>query len=247
MESAVPVFTRRPPRLARTTTALVKGIARVQRLVQLRGDARLLAATRPNYALGCKRMLVTSEWYPTLRRPNVELVTEAIREVAADAVVTADGRRHPADTIILGTGFTATEFLAPMDVQGRDGRRLAKAWEHGAEAYLGMVVPSFPNLFLLYGPNTNHGTGSAIALLEAQAAYVAEAVGLIAEGAAECLEVRQEVNDSFQSELRGRLEETVWATCTSWYVNGEGRVTNNWPGSLTSTSPTSSRAREAAP
>jgi cation diffusion facilitator CzcD-associated flavoprotein CzcO len=182
--------------------------------------------------MGCKRMLITSDWYPTLRRRNVELVTETIREVGAAAVITADGRRHPVDTIILGTGFTATDFLAPMDVQGRDGRRLADAWGHGAEAYLGIVVPDFPNMFLLYGPNTNHGTGSALALLEAQAAYVAEAVGLIAAENADRLEVRQEVHDAFQDELRRRLADTVWATCTSWYVNGEGRVTNNWPGSF---------------
>jgi cation diffusion facilitator CzcD-associated flavoprotein CzcO len=232
LESLVPVFTRRPPRLARIAAAPFRAIAQAQRFVQLRGDRRLLAGTRPDYALGCKRMLVTSEWYPTLRRRNVELVTEPIREVVVDAVITADGRVHPADTIIFGTGFTATEFLAPMEVQGLDGRRLAEAWEHGAEAYLGLAIPSFPNMFLLYGPNTNHGTGSAITLLEAQAAYVAGAVGLIAAGTAERLEVRHEVHDAFQSELSGRLAETVWATCTSWYVNGEGRVTNNWPGSF---------------
>jgi hypothetical protein len=94
-------------------------------------------------------------------------------------------------------------------------------------------VPEFPNLFLLYGPNTNHGTGSAIALLEAQADYVADAVRLISEGAAKRLEVRREVHEAFQRELAERLAETVWATCQSWYVTSEGRITNNWPGSQT--------------
>ena len=163
---------------------------------------------------------------------DVELVTEPIREVVADAVITADGRRHEVDTIIMGTGFTATYFLAPMEVQGRDGQSLADAWKHGAEAYLGIVVPGFPNMFLLYGPNTNHGTGSAIELLERQASYVADAVSLIAAGGADRLEVRKAVHDAFQHELSGRLAESVWASCTSWYVNGEGRVTNNWPGSF---------------
>ena len=232
MEALVPMFTRRPPRRARVSAKQMELIARLHRHLQLRGDRRLLKATRPSFPIGCKRLLVTSEWYPTLRRDNVELVTEPVSEIVADAVITKDGRRFEADTIIFGTGFTATEFLAPMEVQGRDGVRLSEAWQHGAEAYLGMVVPDFPNLFLLYGPNTNHGVGSAIELLERQAAYVADGVGRIASGAAERLEVRRETHDAFQNELRERLPETVWATCTSWYVNGEGRVTQNWPGSF---------------
>jgi cation diffusion facilitator CzcD-associated flavoprotein CzcO len=231
MESMVPLFTRKPPRLERLLARPFRALAHAVRFVQLRGDRRLLAATRPDYAMGCKRVLVTSGWYPTLRRPNVELVTEGVREVTSDAVIAAGGARHPADAIIFGTGFTATEFLAPMEVQGRSGRRLADAWAHGAEAYLGITVPEFPNLFLLYGPNTNHGTGSAVALLEMQASYVADGVRLLSSGAADRLEVRRDVHDAFQRELSERLAETVWATCSSWYVTSEGRVTNNWPGS----------------
>jgi cation diffusion facilitator CzcD-associated flavoprotein CzcO len=230
MESIVPLFTRRPPLTARVMAPLYRGLAHLQRFVQLRGDRRLLEATRPDYAMGCKRVLITSDWYPTLRRPNVELVTEHVGEVEADAVVTSSGERHAADAIVFGTGFTATEFLAPMEVFGRGGRRLADAWARGAEAYLGISVPEFPNLFLLYGPNTNHGTGSAIELLEAQARYAAHAVEVLASGAAERLEVRREVHDAFQEELRERLDVSVWSRCSSWYVTAEGRVTNNWPG-----------------
>jgi cation diffusion facilitator CzcD-associated flavoprotein CzcO len=230
MESLVPLFTRRPPLTARLMAPLYRGIANLQRLVQLRGDRRLLAGTRPGYAMGCKRVLITSNWYPTLRRPNVELVTERVREVTADAVVTEDDVAHPADAIVFGTGFTATEFLAPMEVRGRGGRRLADAWARGAEAYLGISVPEFPNLFLLYGPNTNHGTGSAIELLEVQSRYAAQAVRLLSTGAAERLEVRREVHDEFQHELEGRLADSVWSRCSSWYVTADGRVTNNWPG-----------------
>ncbi|HEV2997680.1 MAG TPA: NAD(P)/FAD-dependent oxidoreductase [Solirubrobacteraceae bacterium] len=232
LESLVPIFTRRPAWLGRMTTAPYKVISSLNRIAQLRGDPRLVAATRPDYPLGCKRVLITSDWYPALRAPNVELVTDPVREVLPDGVLTADGRRHPADTIILGTGFTATELLAPMEIHGREGRALKDFWARGAEAYLGMNVPGFPNLFLLYGPNTNHGTGSAIGLLEAQADYVADAARLLASGAAERLEVRREVHDAFQAELAGRLAESVWATCSSWYVTAEGRVTQNWPGTF---------------
>jgi cation diffusion facilitator CzcD-associated flavoprotein CzcO len=233
MESLVPVFTRRPPRAARAMRTFYRAVSNLMRMVQLRGDRRLMAATRPDYPIGCKRILITSEWYPTLRRDNVDLVTEPVREVVADGVMTADGRHHPADIIVFGTGFTATEFLAPMEVEGRGGRRLMQEWAHGAEAYLGISVPGFPNMFLLYGPNTNHGTGSALEMLEAQARYAADGVRLLDTRAAERLEVRREVHDAFQRELSERLGDSVWATCSSWYVTSEGRVTNNWPGSQT--------------
>jgi cation diffusion facilitator CzcD-associated flavoprotein CzcO len=231
MESLVPLFTRRPQSAARAMVAPFRALAHAVRAVQLRGNRRLMAATRPGYEMGCKRVLITSGWYPTLRRTNVKLVTEPIRAVEADAVTTADGTRHGADAIIFGTGFTATEFLAPMEVHGREDRRLADAWEHGAEAYLGITVPSFPNLFLLYGPNTNHGTGSAIEMLEMQAGYAADAVRLLSTGAANRLEVRRDVHEAFQRQLQGRLADSVWARCESWYVTSEGRITNNWPGS----------------
>jgi cation diffusion facilitator CzcD-associated flavoprotein CzcO len=233
LEALVPVFTRRPRRAARIEIAFLRAVLRLYRAVQLRFDRRLLAATRPRYALGGKRILVTSEWYPMLRRPNVELVVESIHEIVSDGLVTEDGRHRPADAIVFGTGFTATEFLAPMEVVGRGERKLDEEWAHGAEAYLGITVPGFPNMFLLYGPNTNHGTGSALELIESQARYAAEAARLLDTGAAERLEVRQDVHDAFQRELHERLAESVWATCPSWYVTAEGRVTNNWPGTQT--------------
>jgi cyclohexanone monooxygenase len=233
MEGIVPMFTRRPGLAAKAITVPFRGLSALHRTMQLRGHPRLIAATSPDYPLGCKRVLLTSDWYPTLLRPNVELVTEQIREVVADAVITADGARHPVDTIIFGTGFTATEFLAPMEVRGRDGTALTETWRDGAEAYLGITIPNFPNLFLLYGPNTNHGTGSALELLEAQADYVGDAARLLASGAATRLEVRRDVHDAFQRELAERLEDSIWTSCSSWYVTKSGRVTNNWPGSQT--------------
>jgi len=231
MESLVPLFTRRPPRWARIYTAPYKVMATIQRYVQLRFDPKLVRKTKPAFEIGGKRILVTSDWYPTLRRKNVTLVTDKVAGVSPEGVVTADGTLHAADVLILGTGFETTEFLAPMEIAGRDGTTLREAWRDGAEAYFGITVPRFPNLFLLYGPNTNHGTGSMVEMLEMQARYAGEAAGLLVRGAAERLEVRQDVHDAFQAELDERLRQTVWATTDSWYVNANGRITNNWPGS----------------
>jgi cation diffusion facilitator CzcD-associated flavoprotein CzcO len=231
MEATVPVFTRRPRWAAKTALVPFRAMSEFQRLTQLRGDKRLLEATKPDYPLGCKRLLLTSEWYPTLRRDNVELVSDCPSEITADAVIGPDGTRHEVDTIVFGTGFTATEFLAPMEVRGREGLELTDAWKDGAEAYFGITVPNFPNMFLLYGPNTNHGTGSALDLIETQAAYACDAVRMIAGGSAKRLEVRPEAHDAFQYELSERLRDSVWTSCSSWYVTEAGRITNNWPGS----------------
>ena len=230
MESIVPVFTREPERRARVAASLLRGVSHVNRAIQLRGDRELLEATRPGHPIGCKRLLLTSDWYPTLRRPDVELVTSAITEVVPEGIVTAGGRLHQLDAIIFGTGFTATDFMAPMEITGRGGITLGEAWNAGAEAYLGIAVPRFPNLFILYGPNTNHGTGSVLTMLEAQSTYVADAISLLQTGAAERLEVRPEVHATFQAELAARLAVTVWNSCSNWYRTPSGRITTNWPG-----------------
>jgi len=232
LESLAPLFTRQPPLRARMIQALFSKLAAFQRFVQLRGNRRLIETATRDYALGCKRVLLTMDWYPTLRRPNVEVSTSPVREVVTDGVVTEDGMRHEVDTIIFGTGFTATEFLAPMEVFGRDGVSIRDVWKDGAEAFLGMTVPAFPNLFILYGPNTNHGTGSALEVIEVQARYAAQAVELLANDEATQLEVRRETHETFKRELQHRLKESVWASCTSWYVTEAGRVTNNWPGTF---------------
>jgi cation diffusion facilitator CzcD-associated flavoprotein CzcO len=186
---------------------------------------------QPDYEMGCKRVLLTSEWLPTLRRPNVELVTEAVERVTDEGVIDAGGRTHPVDAIIFGTGYAATDLLAPMEVLGRGGERLHDRWRDGAEAYLGLSVPGFPNLFMVYGPNTGHGTGSAIDMLEAQADHIADAVRMLADGRAELLEVRRDVFDAFRREISERMADTVWASgCGSWYRNDAGRVTITWPG-----------------
>jgi cation diffusion facilitator CzcD-associated flavoprotein CzcO len=231
-ETLVPVFTRPDSFTGRLNQALYKTMSQANRFVQLRGDRRLWKGTTPDTPVGCKRLLITSDWFPTMRRDNVELVTYAITEVTEDGVVDAHGRRHPADVIVFGTGFKTTEFLAPMEVRGRDGIRLNEdAWAHGGEAYLGITVAGFPNMFLLYGPNTNHGTGSAVEMLEMEANYAAEAIGLLANGTVERLEVKREAFERFVREMDERLAGSVWVRGSNWYVNEEGRVTNNWPGS----------------
>jgi cation diffusion facilitator CzcD-associated flavoprotein CzcO len=230
-EYLVPAFVGRPERRARMVAFQARTLSTLQRRIQLRGRPDLVARTTPDYPIGCKRILLTDEWFPTLRRDDVDLVTEPIRELVPEGIVTADGELHRADVIVLGTGFAATEFLVPMEVVGREGVTLAEAWADGAEAHLGITVPGFPNMFLLYGPHTNHGTGSILGVLESAARYVGEAVGLLQRGVIRRFEVRREAHEAFQRELTERMGDTVWtAGCGSWYLSANGRVTNNWPG-----------------
>lgn len=196
-------------------------------------DADLRRRLRPDHPLGCKRILFSNDWYPALAREHVEVVTEGIAGLAADGVRTSDGVLHPADVVVYGTGFAATEFLAPMRVTGRDGQDLHEMWAGGAHAYLGITVPGFPNLFLLYGPNTNLGGGSIIAMLEAQAGYVVQAVRALSENGTGALEVREDVAEKFDVEMQERLAASVWTGCASWYREAGGRVSTNWPGLVT--------------
>ena len=177
-------------------------------------------------------MLISSDWYPTLQRSDVELVEDPIVRVEADAVVTADGTRCEVDTIIFGTGFRTTEFLVPMEVLGRDGTSIHDAWKGGARAHLGVTVPGFPNLFLLYGPNTNLAHNSIILMIECQVRHVLACLEQLGERGRKAIEPTAEAAEAFDAETQGRVEKTVWAAgCPSWYKNEEGRITNNWSGS----------------
>lgn len=202
---------------------------RTQLRLQVR-DPELRARLVPDYPLGCKRMLFSNDWYPALSRPHVDVVTEAVTEVVEQGLRTADGRLHEADVLIWGTGFAATEFLVPISVRGVDGRDLHEHWADGARAHLGITVPGFPQLFLVYGPNTNLGGSSIINMMEAQAGYLVQAVRALAEGRVERLDVRPEVADAFDAEMQTRLGDSVWTACLSWYREDGGRVTTNWPG-----------------
>ncbi|GIE87532.1 flavin-containing monooxygenase [Actinoplanes regularis] len=212
----------------RAAGALMRGISTAQRRWQVR-DPELRRKVTPDEPMGCKRVLFTNAWLPALQRPDVDLVTEKIIAVTADGIRTADGVEHPADVLVYGTGFAATEFLVPIEVTGRDGTRLNEVWKDGAHAYLGMAVPGFPNLFLVYGPNTNTGNTSVVYFHEAQARWIVQAVRRFAEDRIP-LEVRPEVAARYDEELQSRLAGSVWAACESWYRNAGGRVVTNWPG-----------------
>jgi hypothetical protein len=159
----------------------------------------------------------------------VELVTERIERIVPDGVVTADGATHPADVIIYGTGFGATQFLTPMQVSGRGGGSLRAAWRDGAQAYLGITVAGFPNFFMLYGPNTNLGGNSIIYMLEGQIGYVLGALQALSAHHLAWLDVRPDVQDSFNDWVQSASRSSVWESgCHSWYTVS-GRNTNNWP------------------
>ena len=184
----------------------------------------------PDYVMGCKRVLFSNDWYPALARPNVDLVTVPIARIAGDGVITADGTHRPADVIIYGTGFQSLDFLAPMSVTGLGGRRLDEAWRDGAEAYLGITVSGFPNFFMLYGPNTNLGGNSIIYMLEGQIGYVAGALRALDAERLDWLDVRPDVQDSFNAWVTTASRTSVWESgCHNWYTTASGRNTNNWP------------------
>jgi hypothetical protein len=160
------------------------------------------------------------------------VVDERIAEVRPHSVVTADGTERGVDTIVLGTGFAATEFLAPLTITGRGGRDLHRQWKDGASAYLGIVVPGFPNLFVLYGPNTNLGHNSILVMLEAQVGWVVQAVRELQDRRIGWMDVRPDVAAAFDGWIQRRLAGTVFATgCHSWYLTESGRNTQNWPAS----------------
>ncbi len=196
-------------------------------------DARLREKLTPDYPVLCKRVLFSNEYYPALVRPNVDVVTDEIAEVVPDGVRTADGTVHPADVIVYGTGFKGSEFLWPIKVFGREGVELERMWEEGARAYLGMAVPGFPNMFLMYGPNTNLGIGSIVYMIECQARYIRQAVRYLSDHPDSRLEVRPEAAAAFDEQIQRRLLRTPWTACSSWYRNAAGRITNNWPGTVT--------------
>jgi cation diffusion facilitator CzcD-associated flavoprotein CzcO len=207
----------------------VRALARRQ-ITKAIDDPELRAKVTPADEIGCKRLMLTDEWYPTLARPNVELVADRVAEVTATGVRTEDGVERRADVLVLATGFKSHGFVAPMQIAGVDGRTLADEWSPVARAYLGMSVPGFPNLFLLYGPNTNGGTGSVIYTIEAGMGHVIAALDELARADARAIEVRPEAAEAFDRELRAALAGTVWHSgCTNWYVDENGNDPNQWP------------------
>ncbi|MET8862625.1 NAD(P)/FAD-dependent oxidoreductase [Nonomuraea sp. NPDC004580] len=211
-----------------------EGLLRQRALRHLRDqvpDPELRARLTPDYPPGCKRVVVDSSFYPALTMQNVSLVTDRIARVTPKGVDTAEGA-YEVDTIVYATGFRSTEFLVPMEVAGREGRSLSERWKDGAEAYLGISVPGFPNLFMLYGPNTNLGHNSIIFMIECQVAHIMACLPHL--GASGPIEVRPEAMAAWRRQLDVAMGKMVWgAGCRSWYKTADGRVTNNWPGPTT--------------
>src|SRR5208282_907906 len=167
-----------------------------------------------------------------LNRENVEVVLSPIDHVTENAIVTRDGRAVPADVIILATGFQSTSFLAPMAISGIGGRSLNDEWHGAARAYLGITVAGFPNLFLMYGPNTNLGHNSIIFMIECQANYILGCLAQMDSRGLASIDLRREAMESFDARVQQELQRTVWAAIgRSWYKTEDGRITNNWSGS----------------
>ncbi|GAA4691563.1 NAD(P)/FAD-dependent oxidoreductase [Pseudonocardia yuanmonensis] len=200
------------------------------------GDPELRKKVTPTFTMGCKRILMSNDYYPALRRENVAVETDRIARVTETGVVTVDaaGREteHEVDTIIFGTGFKVADGLARMNVTGRDGVKLADAWAEGPEALLGTMVAGFPNLFTIVGPNTGLGHSSMVFMVESQLNYVLDAMRTVDRHRAVAIDTRSESQAEFNAEIRRRLGKAVWARggCASWYLDEHGRNRTLWPG-----------------
>ena len=193
-------------------------------------DPELQRKLTPDYPVGCKRILVADDYYQAFARDNVELVTSPISAIDEQGVVAEDGRARPVDVIIYGTGFNTSAMLSGVEFTGAGGRSLEQAWADGAEAYRGVCVAGFPNLFMLYGPNTNLGSNSIIFMVERQVNYVAACIDKLLAHELRSLAVNPAVMRAYNDHLQGDLAGTVWvANCDSWYKNAAGKVVNNWP------------------
>lgn len=242
------VFATRPDEAARhrqglhdmfeQTTAFMAGDASVEAIAGLARsylahkvpDPALRARLTPTDPFGCKRTLVSSDWYPAVQRDDVELVTSGIARVTPEGIVAEDGMERPADTIVLCTGFRAADYLRGISVTGRGGLGLHDHWAGVPRAYHGLAVPGFPNFFMLYGPNTNQGGNSILLILEAQAQFVASALDALRTSGARSLEVTPEAMARHAAELRRDLTKTVWAgDCTSYFHNPAGDIVTQLP------------------
>lgn len=192
-------------------------------------DPDLRAKLLPDYPVGCKRPLQSRTWFPTFALPNVSLETSPIAGFTERGLVTADGTEHEADTVIYGTGFKAADYLCSLDVYGSGGRRLRDDWQDGAEAYLGTAVPGYPNLFTLYGPNTN-GVTSIIYIEEAQAEFIRRVLDHMVHWSLDAVEVKRGVHDAFNAEIQDAMQGTVWmANCNNYFRHPNGKVVTQFP------------------
>ncbi len=202
----------------------------LEHLARQVSDPELRASLTPTFDIGCKRILLSNDYYPALTQSNSSVVTDPITEVCEHAIVTADGVEHPTDVIVYGTGFHVTDHPVAQRIHGADGHSLAVAWSKGMEAYRGSTVAGFPNFFTLIGPNTGLGHSSLVFMIESQLTYVLDCLRTLDERGARTFDVHREIQDAYNDELATQLDQTVWnAGCASWYLDERGRNTTLWP------------------
>jgi cation diffusion facilitator CzcD-associated flavoprotein CzcO len=227
-EALVGAFTRRPARMRAGQRVALAHLARSV------PDAGLRRALTPDYLMGCKRILLSSDFYPALTQPNVRLVTSGLAKVEGSTLIAQDGSTAEADVLILATGFHAIDMPLASAIYGRDGRTLAQFWGEDMRALRGTSVAGFPNLCLVIGPNTGLGHNSMIHIIEAQARYVADYLAALDRLGAAALDARAGAQQEWCAGIERRMGRTVWATggCVSWYLNAAGRNPTLWPGSI---------------
>jgi cation diffusion facilitator CzcD-associated flavoprotein CzcO len=221
-------------RVRHATAAQATGVA--EALAHLEAqipDPDLRAKLTPDYEFGCKRVLRSDDYYPALMRENVELVTEGIAEITAEGIRTIDGFMREFDVIIFGTGFRSQAFQAGMQIVGNDGVTLNERWGDAPEAYLGLCVDGFPNMFLVYGPNTNLNHNSVVTMMEVQHEFIVDAVCRLRASRPLVLDVRSETVAEYNDFVQTQLQLSAYTSdCSSWYKNAAGRVVNNWYGTV---------------
>ena len=209
---------------------MVEGIARGHIKKQIK-DPVLRAKVTPDYTIGCKRILISNDYYPALAQANVDVITNDIVEVRANSVVDSAGNERKVDAIIYGTGFKAQDPMPRGTVFGSGGVDLLDAWKTGPEAYLGLSVAGFPNFFMLVGPNTGLGHNSMVFMIESQVAYVMDALKTMRKQKLRAVDVKPDAQVTFNKGIQGQLSKTVWTSgCKSWYVDANGKNTTLWPG-----------------
>ncbi|WP_216909025.1 flavin-containing monooxygenase [Nocardia noduli] len=195
-------------------------------------DAELRKKVTPNFRIGCKRMLISNNYYPALSRPNVDLVTEGIAEIRANSIVTKDGTEREIDALIVATGFHVTDSPTYEAITGKDGRTLSEVFDEiGQQGYKGASIANFPNMFFLVGPNVGLGHTSMVYMIESQINYIADALATVDEMGLRTVEVRKDVQDAYNRDLQAKLGKSVWNTggCASWYMDKHGNNTTLWP------------------
>jgi cation diffusion facilitator CzcD-associated flavoprotein CzcO len=196
-------------------------------------DRDLRRKVTPDYTMGCKRVLISNDYYPALEKSTVDVNTNGVAEVREHSIVDNEGTEHEVDAIIYGTGFHVTDALEYLDITGENGKQLAKEWaDEGMRTHLGITVSGFPNLFFLLGPNTALGHNSVVFMIESQARYVVDAIRLAERHGATALDVRPDVERRFQAGIQDKLVKGVWTQggCTSWYLDAKGVNRTIWPG-----------------